>query len=239
MIAIKEALTFIKENVLGEVVIFSDSLSAIQSIATEKSDSRPNLLNDVIELISEIKSAEIDLHLCWIPSHVNISGNEEADQLARLALNKETIDIEVDLELKEGYKLVDAHIMKCWQNKWNTEITGRYYHAIQPTVSKAIKFKAKNRNKETTITRLRIGRCGLNHFLHQNHQHSTGKCNNCGAKETIRHFLIECSGNAGLTKDLQSICQSKNMPANITSFLNSEECCDSIFKFIQSTGRRI
>ena len=239
LVAIKEALTFIQKNVLGKVVIFSDSLSAIQSIATEQSNSQPNLLNDVIKLISTIKMAGIDLHLCWIPGHVDVSGNEEADRLAKEALNKTSIDIEVDLEMKEAYKKVDAHIMKSWQDRWNTEVKGRYYHAIQPTVSKTIKFRTRHRKKETTITRLRIGRCGLNHYLHQNQQHNTGKCDKCNVPETIDHYLTECQNNKNLIDELRGICHRKGTPADITNILNIKECCESIFQFIHNSGRRI
>ena len=239
MVAIREALVYIKRNVLGRVVVFSDSLSAIQSFSTERSNSRPNLTNDVISLIAEVKSEGIDIHICWIPSHIGIIEHDEADELARQALDKESIDTEIDFEMKEGYKLVDDHIMRKWQLNWETGRTGRFYHSIQPTVSKSVKYRSKNRRKETIITRLRIGRCGLNRYLHQNRHHPTGACEKCNVQESIQHFLLECGSNSILRSDLQTICHRKRIPVNLASILNDDECCEVIFRFIHESGRRI
>jgi ribonuclease HI len=65
-----------------KAVIFSDSNTAVQSIA--KLDAFPS--KRVIEIHSSIKllnGLQKDLKFQWIPSHCGIMGNEMADYLAK------------------------------------------------------------------------------------------------------------------------------------------------------------
>ena len=62
-----------------KAVFLSDSLSALQSLTSEKpDDSQKRLMDTINELAQSTKVV-----LQWIPSHTNIAGNEIADQLAK------------------------------------------------------------------------------------------------------------------------------------------------------------
>jgi len=52
-----------------------------------------------------------------------------------------------------------------------------------------------SRHQEVVITRLRLGKCQLNAYLHQIGKHADGLCVTCSKPETVSHFLIECSNN--------------------------------------------
>jgi len=81
------------------VCIFSDSYSSLQAIASGKSNCRPNLLLQVIGLVSNY-SKNVDF--VWLPSHIGIKGNELADKLANAATAKPSIDVNIGLELSEA-----------------------------------------------------------------------------------------------------------------------------------------
>src|SRR6218665_2293690 len=51
------------------------------------------------------------VHLIWIPSHVNIVGNERADALAKLSLNMPDINSTNYIELPEVFSVVKSHII--------------------------------------------------------------------------------------------------------------------------------
>jgi len=51
--AIKLALHWAIDNLDKNISIFSDSYSSLQAIAVDKSSSRPNLLTEVLGLISK------------------------------------------------------------------------------------------------------------------------------------------------------------------------------------------
>ncbi|XP_063865392.1 uncharacterized protein LOC135103279 [Scylla paramamosain] len=70
---------------LSKDVFFVDSkavLYALQSTYPMDCD----LVNKCLDLIHALESAGATVHFTWIPSHVGISLNEEADRLAQCAL---------------------------------------------------------------------------------------------------------------------------------------------------------
>jgi len=73
----------------SDIAICTDSLSAAEAIESNKKDtSRPDLVQEIHRLGGILDSKyQIKVHVIWIPSRVNITGNEMADSLAKEALN--------------------------------------------------------------------------------------------------------------------------------------------------------
>ena len=95
------------------VVIYSDSLSSIESLQTGKSNSRPNLIKYIIARLNAIESRNVVI--MWIPSHVGISGNEQADRLAKQALGLDYFSINVMFEALELNEQIDVFVANLWQ----------------------------------------------------------------------------------------------------------------------------
>jgi len=74
----------ILNNINKPVVILSDSVSALQSISNAYSNSRPNLLFDILQLIKVIRCRTV-VAFAWVPAHVGIVGNEIADSIAKIS----------------------------------------------------------------------------------------------------------------------------------------------------------
>ena len=94
MAAIKTALENVRQleqtyTTHQRYAIFTDSLSTIDNLASSRSRSRPNLLSDMIDLLHSINS---QITVVWILSHVGITGNERADQLANMGCKRQYID---------------------------------------------------------------------------------------------------------------------------------------------------
>ena len=66
-------------------VIFSDSMSSLQSISGFNLDS--DLLQKFLKDYTVPAKNGNNIILCWIPSHVGILGNEKADAAAKSALS--------------------------------------------------------------------------------------------------------------------------------------------------------
>ena len=130
LIAIKLAMQWlITKGIVGKVAIFSDSLSAIQSLETGISTSKPNLLLGVRKLLKQINMENrCEITFSWIPSHVGIIGNEMADTLAKLATSKSQVEIDLPREVKDVYFDIDKHIMNTWQEEYNKSKTGTHYN---------------------------------------------------------------------------------------------------------------
>ena len=205
MSAIKTALTYIKNQHISHynnnisntdeknIVIYTDSLSAITAI---ENFSTRQLTKQIVEILDEheiIKALHINITIAWVPSHVDIRGNEIADQLAKAATLLSAADLQPLVTLTDIYKSIDKEIITIWQETYTKSNTISHYKDIEPQVSFSNKFSSKNLNKESIITRLRLGNTYLNKYLQKIGKHSNGNCDHCvKQKETITHFLLKC-----------------------------------------------
>jgi len=55
---------FAENNVVKNVVIFSDSMSSLSAIKTGNSHSRPNTINEIFDLVRRL---DVIVKLVWIP----------------------------------------------------------------------------------------------------------------------------------------------------------------------------
>ena len=90
LFAIKLALLWVISNCDTDITIFSDSYTSLQAIASGKCISRPDLLLEVTGLITTYKKK---VNFVWLPSHIGIKGNEQADRLDRTE-----IDVNIGLD---------------------------------------------------------------------------------------------------------------------------------------------
>jgi len=147
-------------------------------MSSGKSISRPNFLTEIFDLI---RIYNININFIWLPSHIGLKGNELADRLANLAISGNYIYIDIGLELSEAYDLVDRYVSGKWQHNLENEATGSHYRLIQRNVSTK-KILHPSRHKNVVLTRLRLGECCLNAYLHQIGKHPNGLCSSCKKK---------------------------------------------------------
>jgi len=83
--ALGMALDIVRRTRSKDYVVFSDSLSSLQAIESCKVENPLilKILKDHSQLINSGKS----ITFCWIPSHVGILGNEDADIAATAGLD--------------------------------------------------------------------------------------------------------------------------------------------------------
>lgn len=220
--AIKTTLEFIQTTDINnrDIALFTDSLSAVKSL---EKDSRQHCTveTEIAGLTANLQQRQINVKIIWIPGHVGVDGNERADQLAKTAAEKHTTDIiHTHQTLRDVYRKIDESVEKMWQGSYNKSPTGRHYKQLEPTVSRKLKYSTHNRHKEVIITRLRLGKCGLNHYLHRINRHETGNCSYCSIPETIHHFLLECPHSDIFRSTSTSIRDALTMSANIDKIYN-------------------
>ena len=171
------------------MVIFSDSLSALQSIKLQKDE---NFVIEILILCTNLSFKGTQVYFEWIPSHCGIPGNEVADQAAKHALKNPCIEISNKLNRKEFNCQIRKYCYNKWQLKW--DVTDSPLKKVQQNVCKTYYCSPtmNNRRAESIIHGLRMGNLGLNENLFKMKKHESGLCENCAVPETVEHFLIHC-----------------------------------------------
>src|SRR5206468_7966540 len=228
--AIKKALDMARDYCrAGEtrnIVIFSDSLSAIESLNSIRHHTRSDIIRDIDELMATFANM---VTVSWVPAHVGIHGNEVADKLAKEALSHASIDIELMSDQMEITDAVNSYVLTKWQSLWTESRKAGHNRVVQPLVSTRIKFTDPNRRKEVSLTRLRLVVCKLNNYLKQQKNHPTGLCSTCGVPETIEHYLMYCRGS-NIFSVLQKACIQLKTPFDIKSALNNKAILNLIYE---------
>lgn len=131
--AIHQAIKIVSKHSDNKFITFSDSKSAINAISGDAPDNQ--LILETRELIHKETTKGKNM-LCWIPSHIGIKGNEEADAAAKRAIYEHPN--------KEYNKLIHHHsdiikhvkgkIKYKWNGEWNqlaskhiTDINDEFY----------------------------------------------------------------------------------------------------------------
>ena len=145
--AIDKALKYVKVTSVERFVIFSDSMSVLQAIESQESNNP--LVNRVLQPCQEIISNGKLITFCWISSHRDIRGNEDADRAAKDALSK----AHFELPCTDVFIKIQPFVSSLWPKRWDKEV-GNKLHAIMPQIDNKYYSGCTNRKDEVIINRL-------------------------------------------------------------------------------------
>ena len=184
--AIDLALDFINSCFLfDKFLIFSDSLSVLKAL--NHTSSRNSQIQKLLEKHHEITKRK-EILFCWLPSHVDITGNETADRKAKesLKLNMSTFEVPFN-----NFKpFINTYILSEWQKSWDTAAFNKL-HAIKPVIRNNPSAVRKIRREDVVITRLRIGHTRFTHSYLLNREEQPF-CIVCNQYITVKHILTDC-----------------------------------------------
>ncbi|GBM81341.1 hypothetical protein AVEN_50801-1 [Araneus ventricosus] len=182
--AVLYALEQISKSIQKMFIIYTDSLSVLKSLDSVHDHTHP-LIFSVLDILETLASQGFIIYLCWIPSHVGIFGNEQADKAAKSA----TLSINGTVPVGDLKKHIQLLLYAKWQEQWNVE-TGNKLHALKPTVQSWPSLK--NRKADTILTRLRVGHTRFTHRHLLLGEHAP-MCSQCNCTMSVHHILSQCS----------------------------------------------
>ena len=124
-------------------------------------------------------SANKEIVLCWIPSHIGIQGNEMVDKQAKTSLSLEPTSFKIPfLNFKPS---INKYILDQWQTSLNNSI-GNKLHEIKPTIGVHPSVVRNIRKEDVVLAQLRLGHTRVTHsYLLQGEE-----------QPHCRHILLEC-----------------------------------------------
>ncbi|KAL4132395.1 hypothetical protein QTP88_009549 [Uroleucon formosanum] len=171
--AIKEALLFANSTSTNNILIISDSLSALLAIEA------PNPSNEIIYQIHNIISSTQKLiEFIWVPSHTGIPGNEKADTLANEAITSISSTSISTLPYQDIKRIINTHTTNMWQKSWDEIPMSNKLKSIKKKVTKWNLQPNIPRRSEVINTRTRIGHTNLTHIhIIKHEEHPLLLCN--------------------------------------------------------------
>ena len=114
---------------------------------------------------------------CWIPSHRDITGNEDADRAAKDLLSKAQPE-NFELPCTVVFMKMQPFISSLWQEWWGKEVDNKL-HTIMPQIDEKYHSGFTNRKDEVIINRLRIGHARLTHSFRMESRPHPPLCDQC------------------------------------------------------------
>ena len=187
--AIKAAIDNVIKFKVKNVTIFSDSQSAIKGI--ESYYTKHPIVLEIQAALHKLESNSMKVTLCWIPAHVGIKGNEEADKAAKEAINTPCTIRKIPCN--DYISLIKKVTRNKWQVTWNNIPLTNKLRNIKDTTYKWSSSLQKERLNEVLLARLRIGHTNITHGHLMCTPHEPPPiCDTCLVELTVKHILIEC-----------------------------------------------
>ena len=170
-----------------KILICTDSKSLCDSMASA-TPSAP-----VANLMYTMGKSPSKIKVQWIPSHVDIPGNELADTAAKQAASLEEDQSQASQPI--SFAAVKAHIRReIVDPPISHERTAEAYKHYKKDTDKDI----RTRFDQTTLARLRSGHHkNLRAYQHRIDENVDPSCRHCPGKDhTLQHWLTECDATA-------------------------------------------
>ena len=161
-------------------------MSCLQALDHLKFDHP--IIEEIISKLMSLKASGFDIHLCWLPGHVGILGNERADRAAKAARRT---DMQPCLIPPSDFKpIIRKHITAMWQATWDESPLNKL-HEIAPIVNEPRTHHLSTRRDQSVFNRCRIGHSRLTHefLLKGEPPPECIPCNSLAFRRTVEYGL--------------------------------------------------
>ncbi|GFU75016.1 RNase H domain-containing protein [Trichonephila clavipes] len=160
-------------------------MSVLEAIENYKDRCHP-VVGDIIDITSRLHDKGCDIQFCWIPSHVGITGNEQAD----IASWSAATELPLTVPLCDTKRAIQHRIDNAWQESLHLQINNKQQHCVKHVIG-ALPVTPMRRT-DVKLTRLRIGQTRFTH-MHLLLGENAPECPSCKVPYSVYHILIDCS----------------------------------------------
>lgn len=228
--ALSNALDIALKNIHQNYVIFSDSLSALQSLQSVKHAPTTNPhIYEIKRKYNEylVNNIGYSIRFFWIPSHIGIVGNKTAGRIAKMttAIDEDDTAIIPFTDYYEQFRKnmktqIETFLKETGQTKGKEYVTLYYSNYQKPW------YTNSHLNRRSIVT---INRCRANHYnlaasLARIRIVDNPMCACNESEENLNHVLWECNRYDAerlyLKEELKKI--KLCLPLNIEKLIKSQ-----------------
>jgi ribonuclease HI len=238
------------ENRVGRATIAADNLAAITRTASDQS-APSQYLWDMFHArwgMVQKKHKGIKLTIRWVPGHEGVTGNEEADRLAKKAIEVgSSRQSKLPAPLRSGLprsraaaqRALQEGLKKRAERVWKTSPRyGKLKEADETIPSKKFLRLTEGlpRKKASILIQLRTGHVPLQAHLYRIKKADSPICAQCKTgHETVHHYLMVCRA---FTEQRRRMQRDGGREASIMAKLMSKEkLIPVLFRYIAQTKR--
>ncbi|GFX70219.1 putative RNA-directed DNA polymerase from transposon X-element [Trichonephila clavipes] len=163
--------------------VYTDSMSTRESLRFLTECRHPTVI-EILILLRKLERKGFDIIFSWVPGHVGILGNEQADTAARSMSDH----MQRPVCYQDLKTFTQNYIHRVWQETWDQQILNKL-HSIHPYTSHWAALPV--RRHDVRLTQLRIGHTCFTH-RHLLLGESAPECPSCKVPYSVYHILIDC-----------------------------------------------
>ena len=229
LVAIREAMKYVRTNGWRKALICTDSLSAVKALKTSYTDHP--VLQDILDINHDLVCAEYECTLVWIPGHSGIAGNVRADYWARKAHEKPNVT-NVSVGYREYVPAVQQCIRDSFAKMWQ-DCRHTHLQRIKPNVGVWASSARAVRKEEVVLCRLRLGHTLLTHSYILDRA-AAPMCDTCQCQQDVQHLIMECRLYRVARRLLFSTCRNNGLRPTLENLLGNDDCTlDSLFLYLR------
>lgn len=227
LVAIKWALihALLDAQQSDRILINTDSLSALQSIQNPRPRDNQRLVNNIRKLILVLhEHKNLEMQFNWVPSHIGITGNEIADQVASQGWLKDNIDETTEPSVSATKRMVKRRFINQWKESVihtirNTSICR--YLMISPDLKPGL-IPLGDRMEEIIYHRIRtedseICKCG-----------EPLTCEKCDDHFSFSHYLTSCPADFSVAYEFANLLDRSHFGLDFKARANHIIGCASL-----------
>src|SRR5579859_3577927 len=223
--------------------IHVDNQSSIRAISKPKQQSGQYIVRKILQDLDALqhRRPNLEFKIKWVPGHMDIAGNDKADEEAKKAAQEQVIgESTTQYKLKSVQRTkINEDINAAAKNAWNNGKSNARQHR---KLTRPQRFKAGvrlygglSRKQAANLIRLRTGHCRLNSYLHRHNIIDDAACD-CGRGiENAKHFLLLCKNHEEARKELKKEVGGRNM--RMERLLGDPKLVKSTLEYVEETGR--